>query len=265
MLGLFLSKSKPEICYHKMYLFHLSNLPFALMLGIAFVFLALQSLGGAHGSDHGSIETNTAELSESDLDNPWLGLINIGKLPLSLVLILFFFSWGACGLFFNTVLSLSLQAHPYWLFPLALVSSLLPTVLITRIFSKLFASFFQENTSATLPDELIGCVGTVISGQVPNSIEIGLGRAHIYTEHGVLLQISCLSLPNGQIPQKNQTIFVTGYDPNTHYYSVVLHESDDFLAYLNGPNQRKESIEARLKKSRAQLDNLKPHSEKEEI
>jgi len=229
------------------YLFHFSNLPFALMLGISVVLLILQGLGGEHDSSASS------EATETDLDNPWLGLINVGRLPFSLVLVLFFFNWGSAGLLLNTGLSIALQAHPTWLFLLLFPVSLLPAVGLTRLGSQGLARIFQENTAAITPDELIGCVGTVISGQVPDSVNKGLGRAHVYSEHGTLLQISCLAEVGCEAPQKNQTIFVTGYSPETRVYSVLRYESDDFFSYLGSNQSNRLSLETRLQKSQQEL------------
>lgn len=229
-----------------MYLFHLSNLPFALMLGISVVLLLLQGAGGEH-------DGQPAEGTEPDLENPWLGLINVGRLPFSLVLVLFFFHWGSAGLLLNTGLSLLLQAHPLWLFLLLFPLSLLPAVGLTRLFSMALARVFQENSAATHPDELIGCVGTVISGQIPIANTQGLGRAHVYSEHGTLLQISCLTEPGCEIPQKNQTIFVTDYNPETRLYSVLLHESNDYFAYLGQASSARIPLETRLQKSQQKL------------
>ncbi|MBT9545233.1 MAG: DUF1449 family protein [Candidatus Sericytochromatia bacterium] len=230
-----------------MYLFHFSNLPFALMLGISVILLILQGLGGDHDA------SQPAEGTETDLENPWLGLINVDRLPFSLVLVLFFFNWGSAGLLLNTGLSLYLQAHPTWLFLLLFPISLLPAVGLTRICSQGLARIFQENTAAITPDELIGCVGTVISGQVPYLQNQGLGRAHVYSEHGTLLQISCLAEEGCEAPQKNQTIFVTGYAPETRSYRVLRYESDDFFAYLGSNQSSKLSLETRLQKSQQEL------------
>ncbi|MGE3727086.1 MAG: hypothetical protein AB7I41_16110 [Candidatus Sericytochromatia bacterium] len=228
-------------------MFHFSNLPFALMLGISVVLIILQGLGGEHDS------SSLSEATDTDLENPWLGLVNVGRLPFSLVLVLFFFNWGSAGLLLNTGLSIALQAHPTWLFLLLFPVSLLPAVGLTRLGSRGLARIFQENTAAIKPDELIGCVGTVISGQVPDSTNKGLGRAHVYSEHGTLLQISCLAEAGCEAPQKNQTIFVTGYSPETRIYSVLRYESDDFFNYLGRNQSSRLNLEARLQKSQQEL------------
>jgi len=245
----------------QMYLFHLSNLPFALIMAASFFFLALQGLGGEQGSDHELEHGGDTEATEGELENPWLGFINLGKLPLSILMILLFFFWGASGLLLNTALSMQLQAHSVWVLLLSLGMGLATSAFLTRFFSGVFARFFVESSAATTPDDLVGCVGTVISGQVPPSGGAGSGRAHIYTTHGTLLQIACLTHPGCQNPQKQETVFVTGYDPVTRNYTVLRHESEDFFHYLGAP-ERTETLRSRLEQSRKYQ--VLSHSENEQ-
>lgn len=244
----------------------LYNLPFYCMIAAAFIFLGLQFLGGDHGLDssqdlslgHGHEPALSHDLSH-DLDHdlselPLLGFINLGRVPLSLLLMSSCFAWGALGLLLNFGLRNVLS--PGWAFSIALGASGLGAIVITRLSSGVLGLLFQEATTAIEPEELIGCVGTVISGQVPSEAESGFGRARIYSSHGTLLQISCLTHPGCQEPAKQTSVLVTGYDPQTRLYTVLEHESEDYIAYLHGHAGEMKRFEQRLQQSLEHLHTL---------
>ncbi|PKL77116.1 MAG: hypothetical protein CVV27_06770, partial [Candidatus Melainabacteria bacterium HGW-Melainabacteria-1] len=128
------------------------------------------------------------------------------------------------------------------------------SLLLTRFTSRILGAMFRESTTATSPEELLGCVGEVISGQVPEAggelkRTASFGRAHVYTSHGTLLQIPCVAHPGCRLPLKREPVFVTGYDPERRLYTVLVHESEDYVAYLHGHAGEMARFESRLQKS----------------
>ncbi|MGV3525991.1 MAG: hypothetical protein ACO1RX_17340 [Candidatus Sericytochromatia bacterium] len=229
-----------------MILFDGFNLPFLCMIAAAFVFLGLQFVGADHDGD-----------STGDL--PWLGFVNLGRIPLSLLLMVGLFSWGSLGLILNLLGRARLPASP--LFGIALGLGAVGAVLLTRISSQALGGLFRETSAAIRPEELVGCVGTVISGALTAETEASgrtqpFGRVHVYSAHGTLLQIPCLTHPGCAPPAKGAVVFVTGYDPQHKLYSVLSYESDDYVAYLHGYAGDMARFEQRLQKS---LDTRQQH------
>ena len=207
-----------------MQIFHLSNLPFAGLIAASFFFLFFQGLLEHH---------DAPDLEAHELHLPWLGFLNFGNIPLSLLLILFLFHWGACGLVLHGLAVSIFRAYHVWELLLSLLLSTLPAVVLTRLLSGTFARLFQDSSAITTPDELVGCSGVIISGSVPPEGDAQMGRAHLYTAQGTLLQIRCQTEVGCVSPTKNQTVFVTAYHPETRHYSVLLQESPDFFRYLS--------------------------------
>lgn len=250
------------------------NYPFFALIATAFLFLGLQFLGGDHDSDLDidsdlNLEINTHLDIDGDLDADMdadlnaahdlshdgdfpslIGFINIGRVPLSLLLMSLCFAWGAFGLFMNLLLKLLLAGYPNWGIVPALVLSGIFAVLSTRLSSRTLGALFRENSSASQPDDLIGCVGTVISGSVPEAGQSGFGRARVYNAQGVLLQVACVTQEGALPPHKKSPIFVTGYDEKSRLYSVLTYDSPDFQAYFKGNQGEMRRFEDRLRQSR---------------
>ncbi len=241
------------------------NYPFFALIATAFLFLGLQFLGGEHDSDLDldgdlSLEIDTQLDLDGDLDSNFevdgstlpslIGFINIGRVPLSLLLMSLCFAWGAFGLLANLLLKLFLQGYPSWGIVPVLILSGLFAAFSTRLSSRTLGSLFRENSSASQPDDLVGCVGTVISGALPEFGQSGFGRARVYNEHGVLLQIACVTQEGALPPLKKSPIFVTGYDEKSRYYTVLTYDSPDFHAYFKGHLGQMRRFEERLKQSR---------------
>lgn len=237
------------------------NTPFFILIATAFVFLGLQFIGGDHDVD-GDFDL------DGDLDAPGglgdiLGFINIGRVPLSLVLMLFSFCWGALGLLYNSFWLTLWSSYSALAFALCFSASGLSAVLCTRLGSQLLANVFQDTSAASRPEDFIGCVGTVISGRVPGFTEKGIGRARVYNEHGVLLQIACIAHEDASSPQKHQRIFVTDYDPERRLYQVMPYESPEFYDYTSGHLEAMKRFDHRLQQSLKHQQHAEPLKENE--
>lgn len=242
------------------------NIPFLLLIGTAFLFLALQFLGGDSeqaGPEGPELHLDTHLDTDFDLhgheaeahaDLPLLGFLNLGRVPLSLLLMSLCFSWGAAGLLLNTLQRVFFNSYLNWMFVVSFGASAVLAALLTRLSSRGLGALFRENSAASQPDDLVGCVGTLISASAPPAGQSGFGRARIYNEHGVLLQIACVTEAGCLPPSRQQPIFVTGYDESTRLYHVLQYESPDFQAYLTGHHAQMQAFDARLQKSSAHLE-----------
>ncbi len=249
------------------------NIPFIALIATAFLFLGLQFLGGDNDMDHDvdlggdfdadinldadmDVDVDLDIDADADLDidadgfHVLLGFLNAGRVPLSLLLMVFTFSWGALGMFYNAIFKTLWQGYPPWAFGVIFVLAAVSAGFNTRFGSKMLAGLFKESSSASRPEALIGCVGTLISGSIPREGDTGFGRARVYNEHGVLLQIACVTHEGALPPGKHNPIFVTGYDENTRRYSVLVYDSPDFHGYLNGHMDEMKRFDQRLQRSR---------------
>jgi len=236
------------------------NLPFWGLMTLSFVFLALHLLGS--GPEGPELELpGTAELPDLPETSIFSGILPFGQIPLSLVLMSATFFWGSLGLLANTFWQNNTGSYPGWAFLLVLLGSLPPALLITRGVAKGLGKLFRENTAATSPEDLLGCLGQVISAELPASEQPGFGRVRVYSAHGTLLQLPCITHPDCEPPQRGQQVFVTGYDPEQRLYTVLTYESPDYLAWLHGHAGEMQRFEARLKRSLAFQQQAEPQSE----
>lgn len=243
------------------------NTPFFFLIILAFVFLALQFVGGDHDMD---VDADLDFDLDGDLDFDGagsfadvLGFVNVGKVPLSLLFMVLSFCWGALGLLYNQFFKMAWSAYPTWAFALCFLASALSALLCTRIGSHLLSGVFRDTSAASQPEDLVGCVGTVISGKVPTFTENGFGRARVYNEHGVLLQVACVAHEGALPPTKHSRIFVTQYDPQRRLYTVLTHDSSDYYDYTSGHLEEMKRFDRRLQHSleyqkKSEPSNLNP-------
>ena len=102
-----------------------------------------------------------------------LGFLNVGRVPLMIILITWFASWGVAGLICNRLIGgRTIQIIPP-LVAVSLVSALIVSVISTKYFAALLARIFPQSEPATNERDLIGRVARVTSGSVTSAF----GRA----------------------------------------------------------------------------------------
>ena len=122
----------------------------------------------------------------------WLG---VGRVPLSIILMVLLLTWGAIGFAVN-VLCRPHVAQAWqsamWSLPLAFIGS----VLITSGVSKLVVRYVPLHESrARRRHELLGCVGEAVF-----TIEDSSGLVAVRDEDGNLFQVACRVAPPGATP-----------------------------------------------------------------
>jgi hypothetical protein len=243
------------------------NTPFFALICTAFVFLALQFIGGDHDLDSDfELDADFDVDVDGDLEvhgsfADILGFLNPDKVPMSLALMVLSFSWGAFGLLYNSIFKALGAIYLPWFFAVSFGLSALSALGTTRVGSRLLAGIFRDTSAASRPEDLVGCVGNVISGQVPAFSAKGLGRARVYNEHGVLLQVACVTHEGAEAPHKHSSIFVTGYDPNRRLYTVLAHESPAYYDYISGHLEEMKRFDSRLQQSLEYKKNAEPSKE----
>lgn len=221
--------------------------PYLMMLAASALLLGVHFFVGH--------ESNSDDLPDFEMGEAFLGFINLGKVPLSLLLMSGLFCWGAAGMLWNALLWERFDASTLW-FLLGFGLSGLLALILTRVVSGLLGSLFRDHSAVVQPEDLIGCVGVVISGALPPEAGEYFGRVHVYSDQGVLMQISAVTHPEAAPPDKQETVFITGYDPKRKWYTALRYESDDFYAYLHGGSRL--GLEARLERSLQELRAANP-------
>jgi membrane protein implicated in regulation of membrane protease activity len=158
----------------------------------------------------------------SDLAHPpfymaalsWLG---VGRVPLSLLLMVLLVSWGVIGFLVNAVLYPALQDHsqiPGLSLPAAAAGSLL----FTSGFARLMARWAPlSETYARRRHELLGLVGEAL---YPINDQFGL--VSVRDDRGVLFQIPCRIFREGSPIDKGSRVRLVAYNGKQRLFYVTL-------------------------------------------
>lgn len=153
------------------------NVPFfaALLLMLLIGLVEALGLGG------GATLTEGADADGDALGRPsLLNWLNVGKLPLLMLIVIFLFSFGLVGLLLQQLLAgIFGRPGPWWLtVPLA-VAAALP---FTRLFGRLVARILPgDETTAVSRETLVGRWATIVTGKA----EVGsAAQARVRDAHG---------------------------------------------------------------------------------
>ncbi len=247
-------------------LFNLANLPYWLFLGIGVMFFVLVIVSGGGDDD---LDTDTdvdfdvdadadfdidtdanfdidtdSEIdinTDSDSNNlpeflplQILGWLGLGKVPLMLLLAIYFTNWGVSGWILNVIIGSFIGEIPGGflggiIFFVSLFISMFIGGLIARPVGKIFASFGEDVDG----NRLIGCVGIVSSKTIPYLIEGKIGQVDVLDSARNLVTIS-VSLPDWAkvIPHRGESILII--DQQQHCYIGIAKDSYDEDKWLNG-------------------------------
>jgi membrane protein implicated in regulation of membrane protease activity len=195
-----------------------ANIPFAMALGIAVLFVLLQVSGllgllaGGEG-DHGHDVHHEAGPSWA---TGAFGPLGAGKLPLSLIGQTFLAVFAASGLALNAGYVDAPGGVPLvslaWSLPSSLLLAYKATALLARLLGPVFAPRQQEATSR---DELVGAIGVVISSAVDEQF----GEIRVRDKSGHDLRVVCRLAPSARdAPSRAKSVI--------HSASVVVVECE---------------------------------------
>ena len=204
-------------------LFHTSNLPYIILLGIGISLFLLVIFSG--GLDNDADLDAEAELdvdADADVDfsaGDVLGWLGIGKAPLLLLLAIDFSLWGVAGWMLNVLLGIPKGILSGFVLVGSMVVSLFLGSLISQPLGKIFASFGEDTSS----DRLIGCLGTVSSSSIPTEDGGKIGQVDVIDPASNLVTISAI-LPQWAtvIPHRGQEVIVIDRQP--HSYLVIAND-----------------------------------------
>lgn len=154
------------------------------------------------------------------------GFLNVGRVPLMIVLMSLFVTWGISGLIANALLNI--PENPHWVWISCLVAFFC-CFLGTRYISIALSKVFPESEKAINDVQLLGLRGRVISGQITPTF----GTARVQVPDGPELTVSCRVEPDGVTPVKGDTVILINYDQTKRIFDVKKSEIDTQLKMEN--------------------------------
>lgn len=197
-----------------MYFFLSYNVYFTIPLAIVFLLVLFRLVKGITGFDGTDAGTDIGAAVEGH--SPFtgiLGFLNVGKVPLVVVFILLFATWGIVGLVANSVLDVSEVPQRVWL---SCIIALFFSFLSARYVSIAFLKFFPQREKDVSDDQLLGLSGRVISGQITTTF----GTARLRVPDGPELTVSCRAKSDEIPPVKGDTVILVDYDDTKRIFDV---------------------------------------------
>ncbi|MXV84114.1 DUF1449 family protein [Candidatus Poribacteria bacterium] len=147
------------------------------------------------------------------------GFLNVGRVPLMIVLMSLFVTWGIFGLIANAFLNIPGNPHRVWI---SCIIAFFCCFLGTRYISIALSKLFPESEKAINDVQLLGLSGRVISGQITTTF----GTARVQVPDGPELTVSCRVEPDGITPVKGDTVILINYDGTKRIFDVKKSEMD---------------------------------------
>ena len=146
-----------------------------------------------------------------------LGFLNIGRVPVMVVLMSLFATWGISGLIANALFNIA--ANPNWLWASCIVAFLCSFV-GTRYLTFGISKLFPESERAITDVQLLGMRGRVISGQITTTF----GTARVQVPDGPALTVNCRIKTDQVNPVKGDTVILVNYDDEKRIFDVKKSE-----------------------------------------
>ena len=197
------------------YFFLSYNVYFTIPLVIVFLLVLFRLVKGIMGSDGTDVDADIGAAAEGQ-HSPFTGILeflNVGKVPLMVVLILLFATWGIVGLIANSALDVAEEPQRVWL---SCIIALFFSFLGARYISIAFLKFFPQRERDVSDDQLLGLSGRVISGQITTTF----GTARLRVPDGPELTVSCRAKSDETPPVKGDTVILVDYDDTKRIFDV---------------------------------------------
>jgi hypothetical protein len=143
----------------------------------------------------------------------WLG---IGRVPVSIVLLVLLLSWGAIGFCSNQVLRQRI-ADPARIGFISIAVALVGSALTTRGTTRLVARVLPDGeTYAVRRHQLLGAIGTAVS-----VITANFGLVAVHDEHGHLFQVPARTRGDGIEIPKGANVRLVAYTAKDRTFHVI--------------------------------------------
>ena len=209
------------------------NVWFTAPLAIVFLLALFRLATGA--MDFGDVDTDVDMDADIDADadvdadtdtgtqgpsfGDVFGFLNVGRVPLMIVLMSLFVTWGIFGLIANALLNIPENPHRVWI---SCLIALFCCFLGTRYISIALSKLFPESEKAIRDTQLLGLSGRVISGQITTTF----GTARVRVPDGPELTVSCRTEPDEITPVKGDTVILINYDQTKRIFDVRKSQMD---------------------------------------
>lgn len=161
--------------------------------------------------DHDADDAGHGSLSLAALS--WLGL---GKVPLSIILMVLLLTWGVVGFIANTAMDSRGAAAALVSIPVAAAISLLVTHFVAAMIGRYLPLY---ETTAHRRHELLGKVGEAIF-----PIDQKFGMVAVRDETGDLYQIACRTESQGETIPKGSNVQLVAYNAKQGLFFVTRRE-----------------------------------------
>ena len=146
----------------------------------------------------------------------WLG---IGRVPVSIVLLVLMLSWGVIGFCSNQVLRQRI-AEPARIGFISIAVALVGSALVTRVTTRLVATVLPDGESyAVRRHELLGSVGKAVS-----AINASFGLVAVHDEHGHLFQVPARTRGEGIDIAKGASVRLVAYTAKNRTFHVIQND-----------------------------------------
>lgn len=166
----------------------------------------------------------------------WLELLGIGRVPLSVVVMVLLMSWGFIGIVVNRLLFEMLPGLllPLVSIPLAGIGSAAITGVLARIVARIMP---LDESSAWRKQELVGTIGEALY-----TIDSRFGKAAVRDPQGYRFQVPCRVGEGASPIPKGQRVLLVEYDQDT--YIVRPYELAATRETAQGPGEQEQSAAA---------------------
>lgn len=150
-----------------------------------------------------------------------LGFLNVGRVPVMVVLMSLFATWGISGLIANALFNVATNPNWFWA---SCIIAFLCSFVCTRYLTFGISKLFPESERAVTDVQLLGMRGRVISGQITTTF----GTARVQVPDGPALTVNC-RIKTAQVnPVKGDTVILVNYDDEKRIFDVKKAETEQF-------------------------------------
>lgn len=150
-----------------------------------------------------------------------LGFLNVGKVPLMVLLMTLFASWGITGLICNMIMGYKLLSAIPILAGVSAGVAFAVSIFSVKYLSLLVIQIFPESEKATTHYDLVGRPATVTS----QSVTTIFGRARVGLDDGSRMQITCRIKEGDDEIHYGEGILIVDYDPATMSFEVSKYDA----------------------------------------
>jgi membrane protein implicated in regulation of membrane protease activity len=212
------------------------NLIFTVPILLVLFYVILQifglamDFGGDTDADAGDADIDVdadggimPDVDLSALDRA-LGFINIGKVPLTIVIATFLLFWGVSGFMANGIIRSVLDGFPSAFIMASCGVALVIGIMGTKFLSGIIARTFPTvETYSSSNQSLLGQVAKVVSGEVTEKF----GRAKVEDPYGNRLTIFCKVQDGKEAPKRGDDVLLVDYDPLDKKFEVIKADFSD--------------------------------------